>query len=84
MQQVAPTSNRPHCEEQTSPVCVTSSGPPGLDSRCTQPAMGGSGPICLPTSSHLWQSGGEVAGLPMQENHSDLLQGGQTYPGCGI
>ena len=33
--------------------------------------MGGSGRICLPTSSHLGQSGGEVAGLPMQENHSD-------------
>ena len=27
--------------------------------------MGGSGCICLPTSSHLGQSGGEVAGLPM-------------------
>ena len=33
--------------------------------------MGGSGRICLPTSSHLGQSGGEVAGLPMQENYSD-------------
>ena len=33
--------------------------------------MGGSGRICLPTSSYLGQSGGEVAGLPMQENHSD-------------
>ena len=27
-------------------------------------------PLCLPTSSHLGQSG-EVAGLPVQENHSD-------------
>ena len=36
-----------------------------------QSAMGGSGCICLPTSSHLRQSGGEVAGLPMQENHCD-------------
>ena len=33
--------------------------------------MGGSGRICLPTSSHLGQSGGEVTGIPMQENHSD-------------
>ena len=33
--------------------------------------MGESGRICLPTSSHLGQSGGEVAGLPLQENHSD-------------
>ena len=32
---------------------------------------GGSGHICLPTSSHLGQSGGEVTGLPMQENHAD-------------
>ena len=51
------------------PVCVTSSGPPGMGSGCTQPIMGKSGPICLPTSSHLGQSGGEVAGLPMQQDH---------------
>ena len=30
-----------------------------------------SGRIRLPTSGHLGQSGGEVAGLPLQENHSD-------------
>ena len=40
-------------------------------SGCTQLPMGGYGRICLPTSSHLRQSGGEVAALPMQENHSD-------------
>ena len=33
--------------------------------------MGGSGPIRISTSSHLGQSGGEVAGLHMEENHSD-------------
>ena len=33
--------------------------------------MGGSGRICLPTSSHLGQSGGEVTGLPLHENHFD-------------
>ena len=33
--------------------------------------MGESGRIRLPTSGHLGQSGGEVAGLPLQENHSD-------------
>ena len=33
-------------------------------------SWGGSGSICLPTSSHLGQSG-EVAGLPVQDNHSD-------------
>ena len=66
---MAPTSNRPLCDkvqQQTSQICVTitSAGPPGLGSRCTQPAMGGSGAICLPTSSHFGQIGGEVAGLP--------------------
>ena len=43
MQQVAPTSNSPLCNEvqqQSSPVCVTSAGPQGLGSRCTQTAMG--------------------------------------------
>ena len=74
MQQVAPASDRPFCnkaQQQTGSICVSSTGPPCLDSRCTQPAMGGSGTICRPTSSHLGQSGGEVAGLPMQEYHSD-------------
>ena len=33
--------------------------------------MGGSGRICFPTSSHLGQSGGEVTGLPLHENHFD-------------
>ena len=40
-------------------VCFTSPGSPG------------SGCIRLPTSSHIGQSGGEVAGLPLQKNHSD-------------
>ena len=34
--------------------------------------MVGSGSIHLPTISHIGQSGGEVAGLPMQEIHSDF------------
>ena len=33
--------------------------------------MVGSGSIHLPTINHIGQSGGGVAGLPMQENHSD-------------
>ena len=45
-----------------------------MGSGCTQPVMGRSGPICLPTSSHLGQSGGEVAGLPMQQDHSDYTR----------
>ena len=72
MQQVASTSDRPICYEfETDPVCVTSSRPPGLGSRCTRPTMAGSGLICLPMSSHPGQIVGETVGLPMQENHSD-------------
>ena len=74
MQQVAPASNRPICHEvqqQVAPVCVTGTGSPGHSSGCTQSTMGGSGRVRLPTSSHLGQSGGEIAGHPMQENHSD-------------
>ena len=74
MQQVPLASNIPICHEvqqQVATVCVTGTRSPGHSSGCTQSAMGGSGRICLLTSSHLGQSGGEVAGLPMQENHSD-------------
>ena len=42
-----------------------------MGSGCSQSALGGSGPLCLSTGSYLGQSSGEVAGLPMQENHSD-------------
>ena len=54
--------------------CLTGSGSPSYSSGCTQSSMGGSGHVCLSTSSHLGQSGGEVAGHPIQENHCD-------YPG---
>ena len=53
---VAPASSGLVChqiQQQTTTVCVTSSRPPGLDSGCTQPVLGKSGSICLPTSSHL-------------------------------
>ena len=43
--------------------------PPGLGSGCTQPLLGGPGPIRLPTGSHLGQSG-EAPGL-LQQNNSD-------------
>ena len=36
--------------------------------------MGGSVCICLPTSSHIGQSGIEVARLPLQENYSDCTR----------
>ena len=53
------------------PQLITSARPPSMGSGCTQSATGGSGPISLPTGSHLGRNGIEVAGLPMQENHSD-------------
>ena len=74
---VAPATSGPVChqiQQQITTVCVTGSGPPGMGSGCTQPVMGRSGPICLPTSSYLGQSGGEVAGLPMQQDHSDCTR----------
>ena len=74
MLQVAPTSNRPLChqiQQQTTSLCVTLSGSHGLSSGCTQPTMGGSGPLCLSPNSHIGQGSGEVAGLPVQQNHSD-------------
>ena len=77
MQQVAPAKNRPICHEvqqQVASVCVTGTGSPGHSSGCTRSAIGGSGRIHLPTSSRIGQSGGEVAGLPMQENHSDFSE----------
>ena len=61
-------------QQQNTTVCVISSRPAGMGSACTQSVLGGSGPICLPTSSHLGQSSGEVAGLPMQQNHSDCTR----------
>ena len=78
MQQVAPASTRPICHEvqqQVALVCVTGTGSPGYSSECTQFAMVGSGSIHLPTVSHIGHSG-DVAGLPIQENHSDCSGGG--------
>ena len=71
---VAPATSGPVChqiQQQTTTVCFTGSGPPGMGSGCTQPVMGESGSIRLSTSSHLGQSGGEVAGLPLQQDYSD-------------
>ena len=74
MQKVASTSDRSICHEvqqQVTSVCITSPGLPGSSGRCTQSPMGGSGRVCLSTSSHLGQSGGEVTGLSLHENHFD-------------
>ena len=74
MLKVAPATSGPVChqiQQQTATVCVTGARPPGLGSGCTQPLLGGPGPIRLPTGSHLGQSGGEAPGLPLQQNNSD-------------
>ena len=64
-QPVAPASSGPvwhQVQQQTTTVCVTGSRPPGLGIGCTRFVLGRSGPICLPTGSHIWQSGGKVVG----------------------
>ena len=73
MQQVAPAHDRFICHEaqQVASVCVTGTGSPGHSGGCARSAMGGSRRIRLAASSHFGQSGGEVAGLPAQENISD-------------
>ena len=74
MFKVASATSGPVChqvQQQTTTVCITGTRPPGLGSECTQPLLGGPGPIRLPTGSHLGQSGGEAPGLPLQQNNSD-------------
>ena len=87
MQQVAPISDRSICHEVQQQVILVrfaSTGLPSSSSRCTQSAMGEPGCICLPTSSHLGQSGGEATGLTLQENHSDCSGVAQHALGIGI
>ena len=74
MQQVALASDRPIChqfQQQVASICVPDARSPGHSSGRTQFAMGRSGCIRLPTSGHLGQSGGEVAGHPLQETYSN-------------
>ena len=74
MRQVAPARYRPirhEVQQQVTSVRFTSTGHTCNGSGCTQSSMGGNGCLCLPTSSHLGQGGGEITGLPLQENHSD-------------
>ena len=61
----------PQVQQQTSTVCVTSPRLPGMGSGRIQLFLGGPGPIRLSTSSHLGQSGGEVTGLPLQQDNTD-------------
>ena len=74
MQQVAPASTRPICHEvqqQVALVYVTGTRSPGYSSECAQFAMVGSGSIHLPTVCQSYWASGDVAGVPIQENHSD-------------
>ena len=74
MQPVAQTPSGPfhhQIQQQASTVRLPSPRPPGLGSGCSQSFLGGTGPLRLPTSSHLGQSGGEVTGLPVQQNNPD-------------
>ena len=77
MEPVAPASSGPVChqiQQQTTTVCLTGPRPTGLGNGCTQPILGGPGPIRLPTGSHLGQSGGEAPGLPLQQDNPDCTR----------
>ena len=72
VQKMALTS--PICHEvqpQVTSICVSSAGLPSCSSGCPHSHLGRSGCICLPTDRHIGQSGGEIAGFPVQETHSD-------------
>ena len=74
VQKMAPATDRPICHEvqqQTTSIRVSSTGHSGSSSGRTHPTLGGSGCIRFSTDRHIGQSGGEVAGLPVQETHSD-------------
>ena len=68
VKQVASASDRSlfyEIQQQVAPVRITSSGSHDHCSGCTQFVMGKSGRLRLPTDSHIGQSGGEIAGLPI-------------------
>ena len=74
VQKMAPATDRPIChkvQQQTTSIRVSSAGHSGSSSGRTHPTLGGSGCIRFSTDRHIGQSGGEVAGLPLQETHSD-------------
>ena len=74
VQKMAPTSDRFICHEvqpQATSISVSSTGLPSCSSGCPHSHLGRSGCICLPTDRHIGQGGGEIAGFPVQETHSD-------------
>ena len=77
MQPVAHPSSGSVChkvQQQAPTFCFTSPRSPGLGSGCSQPVLGGTGPVCLPTSGHLGLGGGEVTGLSVQQDHLDCTR----------
>ena len=70
---VAVASSGPVCHQvqEQLHLNLTSSRSTSQGSRCPQSTLGGSGPICLLTSSCLGPSGGEVAGPPVQQTHTE-------------
>ena len=72
MPTVAPAADRPlrhEVQQQTAPVCVPNTGPPGCSGGCSHPAMGGPRCLCLPTDGHFGQSRGETSSLPVQKSN---------------
>ena len=86
MQQVVSATDRSVCHEfqqQVASVCVTGTGSPGHSIGCTQSAMGGSGHIHLPTSSHIGQVVEKLQDSPCKRIIL-IAQGGPTCLGFGI
>ena len=77
VQKMAPTSDRSICHEvqpQATSICISSTGLPSCSSGCPHSHLGRSGCTCLPTDRHIGQSGGEIAGFPVQETHSNCTR----------
>ena len=69
---VAPAQHRSIChkvQQQTTSICVACTRSPSHCGGRPQSTLGGSGRLCLPTNSLTGQSGGEVTGFSLQENH---------------
>ena len=74
MPQVALASDRPIChqfQQETASICVPNARTKGHSCGRSQSSMGRARCIRLPPNSHIGQSGGKVAGHPMQETYSN-------------
>ena len=83
---VAPATGGPVChqiQQQTTTVCITGSGPPGMGSGCTQPIMENLDPYAFPPAAILGKVVEKLQDYP--SNRIILIaQGGPTCPGFGI